>query len=120
MDHKWRGDAISLPGPFIGARGRTIGRDWLILEEDEVRIRAGDSDFPIPRDEVGKVYVFRNSWWDYGLCFEMKDIREYHFYCWWRLRGAEEAWYAIKKARYPVTRTIYKPGYGRLAKWGAK
>jgi hypothetical protein len=105
--------ATSAPESF-GVRGGPVGTDWLLLEEGSVRIRVGESDFPILREEVGKVYVCRQGWLDYGLCFEMKDIREYVFWGWWRLRGAEEAWYAIKRARYPVTRTIYRPGYGRL------
>ncbi|TDD27965.1 hypothetical protein E1287_33540 [Actinomadura sp. KC06] len=120
MDHEWRGSATSDPEYFPGVRGAAVGRDRLVLEEGAVRIRVGERDFPIPRDEVGKVYVCRRGLWEYGLCFEMKDVREYQFWGWWRRRGAEEAWHAVKKARYPVTRTIYKPGYGRLAKWGAR
>ncbi|WP_160147001.1 hypothetical protein [Thermomonospora echinospora] len=48
------------------------------------------------------------------------SYEDVEFWRWWRLRGAEEAWYAVKKARYPVTRTIYRPGYGRLTRWGVK
>ena len=116
MYQEWRGKADGFARPALSLSGG----DWLIVDGREVRaLLAGEYEVPIPRDKVIKVYVCRSGL-NHGLCFELENGLDYAFWCWWRRRGAEEAWQAVKRARYPVTRSIYRPGYGRLARWGVE
>ncbi|GAA1562115.1 hypothetical protein GCM10009678_51270 [Actinomadura kijaniata] len=86
----------------------------LILDEDGARVSLWEEEYPIPREDVAKVYVCKKSFFTYGLCFQMKDPRDYIFWFRGNRKKAEAALWLVRGARYPVSRKIYQATHGRL------
>ncbi|MBW8487760.1 hypothetical protein [Actinomadura parmotrematis] len=110
MTARWKGSA-DLPTDLpVGNRGFALA--CLEVEPGGVRITVtGGREALVSRDEVAKVYVCR-EFGQYALCFQMKDARDYVVHL--RRKHAKEAFQAVEKAGYPVTRNVYRPYYGRI------
>ncbi|MGK5554665.1 hypothetical protein ACSNOI_23905 [Actinomadura kijaniata] len=109
MRNQWR-VAAELPEGLHERGGK------LVLDESGVRFVVWEKEHPIPREDVAKVYVCRQGFFTYGLCFQMKDPRDYVFWLQGRRKKAEAALWLVRSARYPISRNIYRAYYGRTAR----
>ncbi|WP_067814653.1 hypothetical protein [Actinomadura kijaniata] len=109
MREQWRG-AAEIPELPVSRFAR------LIVDEEGVRFSISEEEYPVPREDVAKVYVCKGSFLTYGLCFQMKDARDYFFQFRGGRKKAERALWLVRAARYPISRNIYQPYYGRTAR----
>jgi hypothetical protein len=85
----------------------------LDLDDEGATIYAMRDVHVIRQAEVAKVYVCKKFFKTYGLCFQMRDSRDYVFWIAGRRKKAENALWAVERAHFPISRTIYRAYEGR-------
>lgn len=108
----WRGEA-EVPVKVFGGNA-AVRPASLALDDEGATISAMGNVHVIRQAEVAKVYVCKHFFKTYGLCFQMRDARDYVFWIAGRRQKAEDALWAVKRAGFPISRTIYRAYEGRL------
>ncbi|KAB2350342.1 hypothetical protein [Actinomadura rudentiformis] len=111
MGGSWSGEA-EVPVKLFGGNAAVRPASF-VLDDEGATIHAMGKAHVILQAEVAKVYVCKRFFRTFGLCFQMRDARDYIFWIAGRQQKAEDALWAVKRAGFPISRTIYRPYEGR-------